>query len=745
MIKITVNPNQDPKSYVFNQDVVIIGDGSPESVHICFSAEGLHQNHLKIIRTNESYFIINQANDPFVTYNSQPFGKKRLQPGDLIQIRDHVLRIEELATTPQLAVQEIGIEQNGSAPLAKKQPAKNINPLDSFPDVDCLANDENPEAWFPTDLMEMQDQLNNESEEEKSITVKQSPTRDSAKSFHPPESEYYEDEPEPTRKPKAKATPPLKRPGWKMKALKIAFMSFFLFCVITGLILAEAYFRASSKSEQEEMQAAESLSDFAMALTYASVYHISPQKQNWVDPQFIKKNLIDLLASTSMSCGNIDAQGQFCNSPYFLRFYTNRDFSRFLLIAQPGATLSQWLLPKNALIVDSTLMDLRKTNDMRTLNRLLSEQNPLEGPNGLEVLHTIEQADVISMNTLAKKIANKEFAPPVALAYLKPGAENLIYNSPRYYQLGETFLKKALHIAKHEHNDHDLTMLQSELETLSKFPDLVFYSSEGMQSALQGYHALKKLEMPSSFFTGYLVYGSNGKIANSQLVIDNELEEEAPPMQPLRDANEVASAAPAQEPPPVIHLPKELDGEEKIAPLLRKQADEASDTLMPILHNLNTILLDVIEKDSLTLPPTFYQLLDFYQEKQEKARTALEAMLEELRAANPTLNEFAVDKLLREYGLLDLYHNVKITKKQDKKSVPQAVYPISPGQIGYSLINPTVPLFTTERSSTQRKSRASWVAYINLREVFLPYSSYVTPPLTERYCKTMQCIISQPS
>lgn len=621
MIKITVNPEQDAKTFSFDQELIIIGEGSPDRVDICFPLEGLHQNHLRIIRKGSEYWVINQANDPFVSHNGHPFGKKRIDVGDIIQIRDHTLKIESLQEFEALSFAP-------SEPKERELPAEpEVDSYNPFPDVENLANDENPEAWYPLDLSPQ-------------------PLNEEKDSNHSIEEAYSRKETKRKASPQP-APPPPSDHGWHKRILKIIAASIISSVVILTLIMVELYFRASGESEREEMLAAESIADYAMALTYATVYHISPQKQNWIDPLFIKNNLTDLLSTTSIACGNIDAEGIFCNCPYILRFYTNRDFSRFLLLAQPAPTVSQWLIPKDTLLIDSHLMDIRKIEDLKTLNRLLSNQNPLDESNGREVLATIQQSKVIPLHTLAKTTGKREFAPPKALRYLKSGAENRIYNAPRYHQFTSILFEKVLSMINGPLNPYEILMLQNELETLSKFQDLIFYSPGGIHQALNGYKALKKLSLPYSFFTAYLLVSEKGDILSSHLILDKEIDE-------LIKTEEKNIAQEDASPSPLI---KTLEKEELLSSLLREKANHIHKELQPILVNLYTWLGESLEKESIHLNLSFFELVHLYQSKERQFQLEIEELLKKFRLANPMISELLVERILREYGILDLYQN----------------------------------------------------------------------------------------
>lgn len=611
MIKMTVNPQAEPKSFCFNQDIIIIGEGSPESVDICFPSEGLHQNHIKILYKDNAYWVINQANDPFVTLNGHPFGKKCLQAKDLLQIRNHIMAIDEITSHT--------LYESFTPPEPVQEPI-------SIPDPQNLDHSENPESWFVKGPPPS--------------TSKISPMQP----FHtinPLLEEAYnlEEQKQPLRssRPLAKSKPH----SLKKKIIKFTVLACLLVAGILGLTFTELYFRAASKSSKEEMRAASTLADYAMALAYAKTAHAGAQNTSWIDPHFIKNYLADLIPSSLSPCASIDAHGQFSDCPYMLRYYMNRDFTRFLLIAQPSPRLMQWFLPQKVLIVDSNLMEVRKTDDLRALNRLLSDASPLEGAIGDEVTKAVLQTEIIPLDAIASATKRREFSPPTALKYMKPGAENLIYNAPRYYQFASPFIKKALNAFQTK----EIALLQNDMNALSPYHDLIFYSKDGLQDALIASQALYKLKSPLSFFTAYLIFSKQGAILKSHLLINNEPEEE----------EEISSEKPAALEEPAKPFSKPPGAEDILATVLKEKGEHAQEIINPILQNLYTVLENAIEKDSIFLPPVFFQLFDQYKEKQKRIWSDIQNTVAGMKTSHPQVSESTYERLLREYGLLDTY------------------------------------------------------------------------------------------
>ncbi|HEV8051444.1 MAG TPA: hypothetical protein VGP47_03040, partial [Parachlamydiaceae bacterium] len=261
--------------------------------------------------------------------------------------------------------------------------------------------------------------------------------------------------------------------------------------------------------------------DIAMSLTYAQMKHIHPQNQNWSYPEFIKNNLTSILAPNYLSFGDIDAHGQFADSQYMLRIHTSSDLSQFLVIAQPTPSLLHWLIPKASIVVDSHVMEIRKIVDLRSLNRLIVNSNNLDGANAQEISNLVKQGKLISLSKLISKAENQGLAPPKALGLIRPGAENLIYNAPRYYLLGETILNNSVSLVDKLAGMREVNLLQQELNYLLNFPNFVLYSSNGIQHALKAQKALASFIPNDKYLIAYLQVNSHGKITGTHLLMDD--------------------------------------------------------------------------------------------------------------------------------------------------------------------------------------------------------------------------------
>lgn len=573
MIKLTLHQQSEAKTFLFSKETISIGEG--ENVDIPLKGLGLHKNHIKITLVNNQYYIFNQANDPFITLNGAPFGKKKLKVHDTLQLKYSAITVDDVSFD--------------SIPLEDSPQTEGVNleeQICDYPNAEKLAKEDDLEGWFPSDLSELQIEGITKAEDQKQEEPNQEPISQQKKSF------------------------------FSLNSLK-----WFMVCICTLFIVASAigfeiYFRAASKSDFEENKAAESLADLAMALTYAKVFHVIPQNNNYSEPEFLKSNLVNLLPVNSSASGTIDTQGHFSNCSYLFRFYSEQGLSRFLIIAQPAPSLSQWLFPKDSILIDSSLMDLRKISDLKEINSLLAASKPFDGANGKELTEIIKNLKVLSLTHLAKVLKKKEFTPPKILKYLRPGSENFIYNAPRYYLFTEPLIKKILLFDLENQGQEGKEILQNEVERFAIFENLILYTSEGLQATDSVNKALHDINKASNFLTGYILLSPEAEILSSRLNIDVKESIRRTPNIDI-DSNEIAQVDSATIP---------LSRSQMIEAKLRKFKQTAIEILHPIIKELSESLKESLANSEPEIKNEFFLLLNTYQ----KAKQELEKKLENL-------------------------------------------------------------------------------------------------------------------
>lgn len=536
MITLTLNPNTNPEERIFDKPLIIIGAEGLPTVDISLPNESLQAVHVKLFLDGDRWAVINAANDPFVTLNALPFSRRKLFPGDLLQIGKSFIRFDgTVQTAKTLPVPPLNIPMKVvERPIEKKQPT----PIPDKQDDDLWREVEALAAGGEEVVAPASRQVTKTITKKAPVIVSRVDVTPLASITIPEKEENHDDLPymhagthfEPRvydldeespltdiEKEKQK-TPEDAHTGFL--SWNLFFLAFVAIVLVATLIAGGVYVSMADKREVEKMAAAEGVADVAMALTYAQVNHIKPQKQNWSDAEFLKNNLSSLLSPDYPSFANLDNQGQFTNCPYILRIYTSSDLSHFIVIAQPEPSLLQWLLPKTSIAVDSQEMELRTIEDLKVLNRLLLSPTTLDGAGAREISSIIKQGELIPLSWLAVKQKNPEFSPPKAVALIRPGAENRIYNAPRYFHFGEAVLKKSLSLLESTGSGHEVTRVKQELDELARFSNFILYSSQGMQQAILGQKALSVLAPQHQFLAAYLNFNKEGELTSSHLLLD---------------------------------------------------------------------------------------------------------------------------------------------------------------------------------------------------------------------------------
>ncbi len=574
MIILTINPEVQPIAHHFNKTSVTIGHKGDLNI----PSEILEDIHIQIFEQGGTFVIFNEANDPFVTLNGLPFGKKNLKPSDTIRIGNTSIRFETgpfQHSSPAQAGEHLAelLEQALMTPskveTSQIQPTlKNVDYDAELEKLDALYDeiqtDEASSHEFDNDLetididglMQQVEELERlDALEEKkplepaSMAAEEShltPDYDSPLAVSPANNVFFQNqvdvpqEPLPVKTAKAslkdyylsefddeneeltskkqQAEAAAAPSNWNWKLIGAFLGGLIAILTLAGYFI---YGSISGRNDEDEIKAAAGVADIAMALTQAQMTHSNPPNQNWSDREFIRNNLFSVLAPTYSPTEALDAHDQNNVNSYMIRIYTSNDLSQFIVIAQPSPSLMHWLIPKASIIVDSKQMEMRKINDLKLLNRLLLNPSPLDGSNANEISQIIKQGELISLSAIASKKEKQGFAPPKVLGSIRPGAENQIYNAPRYYPFGEGFLRKAISLTEKQNDLHEIETWQQDVKALMKYPHIILYSSQGLQWARQAQKALNLLLPQHKILVAYLKFNSKGLISSSNYVIDD--------------------------------------------------------------------------------------------------------------------------------------------------------------------------------------------------------------------------------
>jgi len=659
MITLILNPKTEAQPYEFDKDVITIG-GKSSQADLTISDETIKGEHLRITHEKGRYVVKNVANDPFTSLNNLPFGKKTLENQDILQVGKTFILCD--------IVKESHLEEE------KEEQSIDVEDLDMI-DIDALVRE--------VEELEIETSISNpvfdEILEEEKLQVEESPPlpQPQEKTLKPPEKpapkEYYiddfDDESESwnveEKKEEYEVHSPLPFGSWKM------FTGLLAAAILLSMVICSGvYFRESGKSSQEEKKIAAGVSDIALALTYAQMNHITPQKQNWADPDFISNNLSTALSPKLHTQARVNSQGQFNKYPYILRTYTSSDMTRFLVIAQPAPNLLKWLVHRKAIVIDSTAMELRKIGDLKALNRLLANISPLEGKNGEDISQTVKEGSLMTLPSLAGHKNNWGFSPPKALALVRPGAERLIYNAPRYYPFGENVLRKALELTETPGNSQDVTRLLEEIKSIGEFSNIVLYSSQGLEAAIQAKKAISTFSPQSDVLVAYVKFNPQGYVASSHLLMDEERTEIAYHEREKRTRiqsvnldrqNQEEEEEELDEKPLFAH--KINPNVDPNHPLLLKLQALTSERVRS-LKSLSDEMITLLDRQTHEIIPDFkerfHSLLDRYEEEDSLKRTK---MVENLASLYHEYSEMPLEQFLAFIEVAELTAFVKETLK----------------------------------------------------------------------------------
>lgn len=645
MIKLTRNAQFNPEIHLLNKTSILIGD---ESTYPDFVLPGIPANSalLKITQENQTWIAYNLTNDPFVSLNGLPFGKKRLNSGDSFDVYDQTILFEDLQNQSQTS----SSEEKENQKFTNIQPNETSHLITSFP------------LPFENEVSALEEQ-EWKNHQEKNET---SPQHEEQKEVHPRiilknsrslKDDYLRDLDDDNQEMrKAESFKFANESGHLYQAWKWILLFIFSLLAIFALMGAITYYNVSDKTEDHVSIATQGTADIAMALTYAQLSQTKPLNQNWSDIGFLKMNLQNLLPDTRSFGSRLDAQGNLNCCPYTLRVYTNSDLSHFLLIAQPAPTLLYWLIPKPIIVIDSKLMEIRYVNDIRSLNRLLTNPDPLEKTNGKELTSLIKNGELISLKWLATETKLPEFAPPKNILLDSNRAENLIYNAPRYHRLGLSLIEKALNLSDSKLHNDEASALKKELLAISWLKDFILYSPNGKESAEAVRNSLNRLAPQNEMIFGYLEMNDEGKINEVGMLPNVATEKKTPSL--LNHSTE----DPFQEVAFSDH-PAELNDEQSFnhafilktdyPAFVQLQAllDEREHELKPLVNDLNESLKDDVRAPSPKFQVEFLNKAQHYAIKHEEYDHKIEKIFELFHGNYPNVSSDDFSLLLKAFHL----------------------------------------------------------------------------------------------
>lgn len=509
MIRLTLTPTAQshtlPDVRTFLHLPITIG--SDKMAALALPQLSLLPVHLKIVDEEGIPTLINAANDPFATVNGLSFGKKKLKNNDIIALSCASI-LFEIIQDPSLSSGNHGAAAPLLADNKENGAHKGTEEEISLPIT----------LSFENEVIPFEDEEIDENQWEALLKENNPlPSKGQGKPSSSLKDDYLKD-----LEDKETSLPEENEVSHLYQAWKWILLFTFSLITIAGAAGTIIYFSMSDKAEAQETKAMQGTADIAMALTHARLNGITPHNHNWSDTEFIRSNLQAILPDIPSHASGIDAMGQFNTCPYTLRIYTSRDLSHFFLVAQPSPSFLNWLLPPQLIVIDSHLMEIRIVDDVKNLNRLLAQSDPIDEPQVKEITALVEKGTLMPLSKLAKDARCPDFAPPKKLAWHYPGSENLIYNAPRYFRIGCPILQHCAHLVSSEGSSHTVAALRQSIDKLPGFHHFVLYTQEGPAAAARAREGLNQFLTCDKFIFGYLSLDETHQPQEVRLLKDNE-------------------------------------------------------------------------------------------------------------------------------------------------------------------------------------------------------------------------------
>jgi uncharacterized ubiquitin-like protein YukD len=435
----------------------------------------------------------------------------------------------------------------------------------------------------------------------------------------------------------------------KMLTITSLLLVFFIIC--GGLYYT--YLKHAHK--KTEITAARALCDVSMSFLKTRLKH-SSNSPTEINPKVLIDNLNKVIPETYITPNLLNSEGQLETKNYSIEFFSSSDLSNFLFIAQAKDSIANTLVPQKTFVVSSQSLTLRVINSITpwaTLLNTTDDFDKLKEENLLKLLMTTTVTPLSSLDDTKKELG---FSPPKQLEKLYPGAQNLIYNAPRYYLFGTPFLDAVSTFSKEEDSlnsyevNRQIEKLQSMQQALYTYENLVLYNEKGMNPALDTYYNVIKNLRNTSFLFGYLKFNRSTRyIVHSELITYQELtsfaeEQSLPSPDTLAKRKEVEYASLFEE---VENLQSGTKQKLRMSPEQRK---------------INKEIFGLSKQRQNDLQEVLNELDQLVTENKKEKIPNFQELKEELTQRYKAINE--VHKKLIETGLDLLYAEYETGSKQ---------------------------------------------------------------------------------
>lgn len=485
MIRLQICHQNEKTEKNFDQGIITIGRAQEGKVDISLdSPSHLNPEHLQIEIKEDRCYVTNSANDPFVSLNKLPFGKRHFQPGDSLQI--HNTTIEFLSFAEKSEVQPpLPEEKPKPLPIKDPLPLPPILPQQKKPQETSTQSLPDPTPAETTELLKSTKALseNEDAKLQKRIKI---PTKAS--------TEVVKEQTRP---------------------LPFSFRS--LTFTLTALILLSllalpplSFWSYLSEKQTKELTAARSMADISMALLHSRLYPSPLDQQGELSPHLLHRHLKSILSSSTPPFAIFDSKGTLISSGYQISLL--KDHLDFWLIAIPPSNFWDWIAPSKALLLSSKEMKLYETEDLQSLSTLVT-LGRLDRTTKQALIALIDGNTPLFLHDLDAE-RSFDFALSTELSHLDKNFHQRIYNAPRYSKMTTPIAKK---MATEEISSEELSLF-TPLQNILFYTTLPRYEAAEILDTLPGKTQLARL----------ITDPETGKILKTEVISQEIIQDQAP-------------------------------------------------------------------------------------------------------------------------------------------------------------------------------------------------------------------------
>ena len=414
MIRLQICQQDEKTEKEFGDGTITIGRAQEGKADIPLdSPSHLNPKHIQIEVKGDRCYVMNSANDPFVSLNKLPFGKRHFHPGDSLQIHNTTIEFLSFAEKSEPLAPLPLEEKNEPIPTKDPLPLPPVLPQQTKPQKASTSALPDPSPEEAAELLKSAKLLseNEDAKLQKRIKI---PTKAS--------TEVVEER-----------TWPL---PFSLRSFSLTLAALILFFLLAFPPLS--FWSHLNEKQTKELTAARSIADISMALLHSQLYPSPLDLQGELSPHLLHRHLKPILSSSTPPFAIFDSGGTLISSGYHIRLL--KDETDFWLIATPPSDFWDWISPSKALLLSSKEMKLYETEDLNSLSTLIT-------------LGRLDRATKQALNSLTQgkpplllhqldTERSLDFALSTEFSHLNNNFHQRVYNAPRYAKMTTPIVKK---------------------------------------------------------------------------------------------------------------------------------------------------------------------------------------------------------------------------------------------------------------------------------------------------------------